>query len=86
MVALDKIGAEAATLLTGPEWTGNRIIELEPMARADEVAAQLDEILKLDVNAFASPRASQPDAYQQLDVLRATLGRQKKIFESISAE
>ena len=55
MVASDDIGAEVATLLTGPAWSGQRVIELGSMVSADEVAAQLGEVLKLDVKAFAAP-------------------------------
>src|ERR1700744_4030316 len=38
MVAADDIGAEVATLLTGPAWSGHRVIELGSMVSADEVA------------------------------------------------
>jgi hypothetical protein len=50
-------GAEVATLLTGPASSGQRAVELGSMVTADEVAAQLGEILNLDVKAFAVPRA-----------------------------
>jgi hypothetical protein len=55
MVASDDIGAEVATLLTGPAWSGHRVIELGSMVSADEVAAQLGEVLKLDVKAVRRP-------------------------------
>ncbi len=42
MVASDDIGAEVATLLTGPAWSGHRVIELGSMVSADEVAGQLE--------------------------------------------
>ena len=57
MVATNAIGAEAATLLTGPAWPGHRVIELGSMVSADQVAEQLCEVLKLDVKAFAVPSA-----------------------------
>src|ERR1700732_1152440 len=57
MVASDDIGAEVATLLTGPAWSGNRVIELGSMVSADEVAGQFGEVLKIDVNAFSAHRA-----------------------------
>jgi len=41
MVASDDIGAEVATLLTGPAWSRHRVIELGSMVSADEVAGQL---------------------------------------------
>src|SRR5277367_5789081 len=52
MVATNDIGAEVATLLTGPAWLGHRVIELGSMVSADEVAGQLGEVLALDVKAF----------------------------------
>ena len=56
MVATNDIGAEVATLLTGPAWSGQRVVELGSMVTADEVAEQLGEVLNLDVKAFAVPR------------------------------
>ena len=55
MVASDDIGAEVATLLTGPAWSGHRVIELGSMVSADEVARQLGEVLTLDVKSLCSP-------------------------------
>jgi uncharacterized protein YbjT (DUF2867 family) len=46
MVATKDIGAEVATLLIGPEWSGRRIVELGSMVSADDVAAQLGEVLQ----------------------------------------
>jgi uncharacterized protein YbjT (DUF2867 family) len=37
MVAVNDIGAEVATLLTGPAWSGQRVVELGSMVTADEV-------------------------------------------------
>jgi hypothetical protein len=34
MVATDDIGAEVATLLTGPAWSGHRVIEMGSMVSA----------------------------------------------------
>ena len=68
MVASDDIGAEVATLLTGPAWSGHRVIELGSLVSADEVAAQLGEVLKLDVRAFAVPRAGWAEAFEQFGV------------------
>jgi uncharacterized protein YbjT (DUF2867 family) len=52
MVASNDVGAEVATLLTGPAWSGQRAIELGSMVTADEVAEQLGEVLNLDVKAL----------------------------------
>ena len=85
MVATDDIGAEVATLLTGPAWSGNRVIELGSMVSADEVAAQLGEVLKLDVKAFALPRAAWADAFQQFGVPKGHTGPAEEMYESVNA-
>src|SRR6201996_7362609 len=43
MVATNDIGAEVATLLTGPTWSGQRVVELGSMVSADQVAEQVGE-------------------------------------------
>src|SRR6202048_1036955 len=85
MVATNDIGAQVATLLTGPAWSGHRIIELGSMVSADEVAAQLGEVLKLDVKAFALPRAAWADSFQQFGVPKGHTGPAEEMFESINA-
>src|ERR1700722_10766328 len=68
MVATDDVGAEVATLLTGLAWSGHRVVELGSMVSADEVAGQLGEVLKLDVKAFAVPRAGWAEAFEQFGI------------------
>ena len=85
MVASDDIGAEVATLLTGPAWSGHRVIELGSMVSADEVAAQLGEVLKLDVKAFAVPRAGWAEAFEQFGVPKGHTGPAEEMFESVNA-
>ena len=85
MVATDDIGAEVATLLTGPAWSGHRVIELGSMVSADEVAAQLGDVLKLEVKAFALPRAAWADAFQQFGVRKGHTGPAEEMFESVNA-
>jgi uncharacterized protein YbjT (DUF2867 family) len=85
MVASDDIGAEVATLLTGPAWSGYRVIELGSMVSADEVAAQLGEVLKLDVKAFALPRAAWADVFQQSGVPKGHTGAAEEMYESVNA-
>jgi uncharacterized protein YbjT (DUF2867 family) len=85
MVATDDIGAEVATLLTGPAWSEHRVIELGSMVSADEVAAQLGEVLKLDVKAFALPRAAWADAFQQFGVPKGHTGPAEEMYESVNA-
>jgi len=85
MVASDDIGAEAATILTGPVWSGHRVIELGSMVSADEVAGQLGEVLSLDVKAFAVPRAGWAEAFEQFGIPRGHSGPAEEMFDSVNA-
>jgi uncharacterized protein YbjT (DUF2867 family) len=85
MVATDDIGTEVATLLTGPAWSGHRVIELGSMVSADEVAEQLGEVLKLEVTAFAVPRAGWADAFLQFGIPKGHTGPAEEMFESVNA-
>jgi uncharacterized protein YbjT (DUF2867 family) len=85
MVASDDIGAEVATLLTGPAWSGHRVIELGSMVSADEVAGQLGEVLKLDVKAFAVPRTGWAEAFEQFGVPKGHTGPAEEMFDSVNA-
>jgi uncharacterized protein YbjT (DUF2867 family) len=85
MVASDDIGAEAATLLAGPTWSGHRVIELGSMVSADEVAAQLGEVLTLDVKAFAVPRAGWAEAFEQFGIPKGHTGPAEEMYESVNA-
>jgi len=85
MVATNDIGAEVAKLLTGPAWSGRRVIELGSMVCADEVAEQLGEVLKRDVKAFAVPRAGWAEAFEQFGVPKGHTGPAEEMFESVNA-
>jgi uncharacterized protein YbjT (DUF2867 family) len=85
MVATNDIGAEVATLLSGPAWSGRRVIELGSMVSADEVAAQLGEVMKLDVKAVAVPRTEWPAAFEQLGVPKGQTGAAEAMFEAVNA-
>jgi uncharacterized protein YbjT (DUF2867 family) len=85
MVATDDIGAQVANLLTGPVWSGHRVIELGSMVSTDEVAEQLGEVLKRDVTAFAVPRAGWAEAFEQFGVPRGHTGPAEEMFESVNA-
>jgi uncharacterized protein YbjT (DUF2867 family) len=85
MVATNDIGAEVATLLSGPTWSGRRVIELGSMVSADEVAAQLGEVMKLDVKAFAVPRAAWPAAFEQFGIPKGQTGPAEAMFEAVNA-
>ncbi len=85
MVATNDIGAEVAKLLTGPAWSGHRVIELGSMVSADEVAEQLGEVLKRDVKAFAVPRAGWAETFEQFGVPKGHTGPAEEVFESVNA-
>ncbi len=85
MVATNDIGAEVAILLTGPAWSGRRVIELGSMVSADEVAVQLGEVLHLDVKAFAVPRARWAQALERSGIPMGHTGPAEAMFEAINA-
>jgi uncharacterized protein YbjT (DUF2867 family) len=85
MIASDDIGVEVATLLTGPAWSGRRVIELGSMVSADEVAEHLAEVLKLDVKAFAVPRAGWAEAFEQFGIPKGHTGAAEEMFDSVNA-
>jgi len=85
MVASDDIGAQVATLLTGPAWSGHRVIELGSMVSPDEVAEQLGEVLAIGVKAFAVPRAGWADAFEQFGIPKGHTGAAEEMYESVNA-
>ena len=88
MVASDDIGAEVATLLTGPAWSGHRVIELGSMVSADEVARQLDNLTgcdegcdrlessgrRRDTGDVYAPAGGQRQHERSIESLRALVG------------
>ena len=85
MVATNDIGAAVATLLTGPAWSGQRVVELGSMVSADEVAEQLGEVLSRDVKAFAIPREGWAEAFEQLGIPKGHTGSAEEMFEAVNA-
>jgi len=85
MVATNDIGAEIATLLSGPAWPGHRIIELGSMVSADEVAAQLGDVMKIDVKAVSVPRAAWPDTFEQFGVPKGQSGLAETMYDFVNA-
>lgn len=85
MVATNDIGAEVATLLTGPAWSGQRVVELGSMVSADEIATQLGEVLNRDVKAFAVPRAGWAEAFEQFGLPKGRTGAAEEMFEAVNA-
>ncbi|PRA52458.1 NmrA family NAD(P)-binding protein [Brucella pituitosa] len=85
MVATKDIGAEVASLLTGPAWLEQRVIELGSMVSADEIATQLGEVLKLDVKAFAIPRAGWAEAFEQFGIPKGRTGPAEEMYDAVNA-
>jgi uncharacterized protein YbjT (DUF2867 family) len=85
MVATNDIGAEVASLLTGPAWSGHRVIELGSMLSANEVAAQLGDVMQRDVKAFAVPRAEWPAAFERFGIPKGQTGPAEAMFEAVNA-
>jgi uncharacterized protein YbjT (DUF2867 family) len=85
MVATADIGAEVATLLTGRAWSGHRVVELGSMVSADEVAAQLGEVMQRDVKAFAIPRAGWATAFEQFGIPKGQTGPAEAMFDCVNA-
>lgn len=85
MVATNDIGAEVATLLTGPAWSGLRIVEIGSMVTADEVAEQLGEVLNLDVKAFAIPRAGWAEALERFGIPKGHTRPAEEMNEAVNA-
>jgi uncharacterized protein YbjT (DUF2867 family) len=85
MVATKDIGAEVATLLTGPAWSGQRVVELGSMVSADEVAEQLGQVSKVDVKAFAIPRAGWAEAFERFGIPKGHTGPAEAMFDAVNA-
>jgi uncharacterized protein YbjT (DUF2867 family) len=85
MVATNDVGAEVAKLLSGPPWSGHRVIELGSMVSTDEVARQLGEVLKRDVKAFAVPRAGWEEAFEQFGIPKGHTGPAEEMFDGVNA-
>jgi uncharacterized protein YbjT (DUF2867 family) len=85
MVATNDIGAEVAALLSGPSWSGHRVIELGSMVSADEVAAQLGDVMQRKVKAFAVPRSDWAAAFEQFGIPKGQTGPAEAMFEAVNA-
>ncbi len=85
MVATNDIGAEVATLLAGPTWSGQRVIELGSMVSADEVAVQLGDVLQRDVKAFAVPRAGWSAAFEQFGIPKGQTAQAEAMYDAVNA-
>ena len=55
------------------------------MVSADEVAAQLGEVLQRDVKAFAVPRAEWAAAFERFGLSKGQTGAAEAMFDAINA-
>lgn len=55
------------------------------MVSADEVAAQLGEVLNLDVKALAVPRAGWAEAFEQFGIPKGHTGPAEEMYEAVNA-
>ncbi|GGA02946.1 NmrA family NAD(P)-binding protein [Dyella caseinilytica] len=85
MVATNDIGAVIAALLSGPAWLGHRVIELGSMVSADEVAAQLGEVMRRDVKAIAVPRADWANTFEQFGIPKDKSGPAETMYDAVNA-
>ena len=86
MIASEDIGAEAAKLLTGPAWTGSRVIELVSMVSPDEVATQLGAVLGREVKAQSLPRQSWAGVLEQMGFPNGQTWGFEEMFEGLNSE
>jgi hypothetical protein len=55
------------------------------MVSTDEVAGELGEVLKLDVKAFAVPRAGWAEAFEQFGIPKGHTRPAEEMYESVNA-
>ena len=85
MTATEDIGAEAARLLSGPAWTGKRVIELGSMVSADEVAAQLGAVLGRDVTAQVLPREAWVPTLERMGFPNGQTWAFEEIYDGVNS-
>ena len=86
MIASEDIGGEAAKLLTGPAWTGSRVIELASMVSPDEVATQLGAVLGREVKAQSLPRQTWAGVLEQMGFPNGQTWGFEEMFEGLNSE
>ncbi|WP_407572816.1 NmrA family NAD(P)-binding protein [Deinococcus altitudinis] len=85
MTATEDIGTEAVRLLTGPIWTGRRVIELGSMVSPDEVAAQLGSVLGREVRAQALPREAWVSTLEQMGFPSRQTWAFEEIYDGVNS-
>jgi uncharacterized protein YbjT (DUF2867 family) len=86
MTAIEDIGAEAAKLLTGPSWTGKRVIELGSLVSPDEIAAQLGAVLGHKVTARSVPRESWVSTLEKMGFPSGQTWAFEEIYDGVNAK
>ena len=84
MIATEDIGAEVARLLTS-EWTGRRVIELGSMVSADDLAAELGEVLGREVKAQAIPREAWAGALEGMGLPKGNTWAYEEMIEGVNS-
>lgn len=85
MTATEDIGAEVARLLTGPAWTGRRVIELGSMVSADELATAFGLVLGREVTAQALPRDAWGPALARMGFAPGQTWAFEEIYDGVNA-
>jgi uncharacterized protein YbjT (DUF2867 family) len=86
MTAIEDIGAEAAKLLCGPDWEGERVIELGSMVSPAEVAVQLGEVLRRDVTARSVPRDAWTSTIEKMGFPSGQTWAFEEIYDGVNSQ
>ena len=84
-IATPDIGKQVATLLTGPAWTGTRIIELGSPISADAFAAGMGEALGREVHAQAVPRERWSATLAQFGFPAGATGQYEEMMDAVNS-
>ena len=68
-----------------PSFTNVYISESKALLEISKAAAQLGEGMKLDVKAFAVPRAGWPAAFEQFGIPKGQTGPAEAMFEAVNS-
>ena len=85
MIATEDIGAEVARLLTGPSWTGRKIIELGSMVSSDELASQLGEVLGREVKAQAIPKEAWATTLEHMGMPKGSTWAYEEMIDAVNS-
>lgn len=85
MTAVDDIASAVTQLLTGPIWSGRRVIELGSLVSPDELAEQLGAVLGRTVAAQPVPREGWPAAMHQMGLPEGQTWALEEMLDSANA-